>query len=193
MLSARTFASQGKLAACVSDGTLLLPFGFVLNAAGDISVCRLAKLYLVYQPLRQKMSGAMHGNVLRRLLSLPANLSTSGRPAQCSATPGPAASTTAVQDSEFAQLLSPAPTDVFGVPQRAKSASDAGVLRRKGRLKEQDALIDFICDMHNTHTCEETMSKLERWVQVRSTLSSMRGYIRFFRCPWVVCTPAPPC
>ena len=31
---------------------------------------------------------------------------------------------------------------VFGA--RARSASDAAVLRRKGHLKEQDALIDFL-------------------------------------------------
>jgi hypothetical protein len=50
---------------------------------------------------------------------------------------------------------------------RAKSASDAAVLRRKGHLKEQDRLIEFMRDMHDTHTCEEVMVKMERWVQVR--------------------------
>jgi hypothetical protein len=49
---------------------------------------------------------------------------------------------------------------------RAKSASDAAVLRRKGHLKEQDRLIEFMRDMHDTHTCEEVMVKMERWVQV---------------------------
>lgn len=49
---------------------------------------------------------------------------------------------------------------------RAKSASDAAVLRRKGHLKEQDNLIEFMRSMHNTHTCEEVMYKMERWVQV---------------------------
>ncbi|KAG2425106.1 hypothetical protein HXX76_014015 [Chlamydomonas incerta] len=39
--------------------------------------------------------------------------------------------------------------------QRARSASDAAVLRRKGHLKEQDRLIDFMRRMHETHTCEE--------------------------------------
>uniref|UniRef100_A0A383VVS2 IMP-specific 5'-nucleotidase 1 n=2 Tax=Tetradesmus obliquus TaxID=3088 RepID=A0A383VVS2_TETOB len=48
---------------------------------------------------------------------------------------------------------------------RAKSASDAAVLRRKGHLKEQDRLIEFMRDMHDTHTCEEVMVKMERWVQ----------------------------
>jgi hypothetical protein len=55
---------------------------------------------------------------------------------------------------------------------RAKSASDAAVLRRKGHLKEQDRLIEFMRDMHDTHTCEEVMVKMERWVQVRHFLRS---------------------
>lgn len=38
---------------------------------------------------------------------------------------------------------------------RARSATDANVLRRKGHLKEQDYLIDFMRGMHATHTCEE--------------------------------------
>lgn len=49
---------------------------------------------------------------------------------------------------------------------RAKSASDAAVLRRKGHLKEQDNLIEFMRRMHETHTCEEVMAKMERWVSV---------------------------
>jgi hypothetical protein len=65
------------------------------------------------------------------------------------------------------QLLSGAP-DSLGRIGRARSASDAGALRRKGRLKEQDRLIDFIIDMHKTHTCEEVMLKLQRWIQARS-------------------------
>lgn len=52
---------------------------------------------------------------------------------------------------------------------RAKSASDAAVLRRKGHLKEQDNLIEFMRRMHETHTCEEVMIKMERWVSVSTT------------------------
>eukprot|EP00955_Chlamydomonas_euryale_P082511 363737-Chlamydomonas_euryale.AAC.2 len=47
---------------------------------------------------------------------------------------------------------------------RARSASDANVLRRKGHLKEQDMLIDHMRRMHDTHTCEEVMMKMERWI-----------------------------
>ena len=48
-------------------------------------------------------------------------------------------------------LSTPEPeSGVFGA--RARSASDAAVLRRKGHLKEQDALIDFLLQMHSTHT-----------------------------------------
>ena len=47
---------------------------------------------------------------------------------------------------------------------RARSATDANVLRRKGHLKEQDLLIDFMRTMHETHTCEEVMFKMERWI-----------------------------
>ena len=38
------------------------------------------------------------------------------------------------------------------------------MLRRKGRLKEQDKFIDFMLKMHDTHTCIEVMEKIERWV-----------------------------
>lgn len=47
---------------------------------------------------------------------------------------------------------------------RARSASDAAVLRRKGHLKEQDQLIEFLLSMHNTHTSLEAMQKMERWI-----------------------------
>ncbi|GBF91062.1 hypothetical protein Rsub_03918 [Raphidocelis subcapitata] len=47
---------------------------------------------------------------------------------------------------------------------RAKSASDASLLRRKGHLKEQDRWIEYIRNMHETHTCEEAMHKMERWI-----------------------------
>eukprot|EP00873_Tetraselmis_striata_P021263 jgi/Tetstr1/441527/TSEL_029757.t1 len=48
---------------------------------------------------------------------------------------------------------------------RAKSATDASMLRRKGHLKEQDFFIEFITDMHSTHTCAEVMSKMDRWIR----------------------------
>ena len=54
--------------------------------------------------------------------------------------------------------------DIDEAVARAPSASDAAVLRRKGHLKEQDRLIEFMRQMHATHTCEEVMSKVERWV-----------------------------
>ena len=47
---------------------------------------------------------------------------------------------------------------------RAISVSDTHVLRRKGRLKEQDALIDFIISMHETCSPEEAFAKVEKWV-----------------------------
>ena len=47
---------------------------------------------------------------------------------------------------------------------RARSASDAAVLRRKGHLKEQDRLIEFLLSMHGTHTSLEAMQKMERWI-----------------------------
>ena len=51
---------------------------------------------------------------------------------------------------------------MFGA--RARSASDEAVLRRKGHLKEQDALIDFLLQMHSTHTSLEVMLKMDRWI-----------------------------
>jgi len=47
---------------------------------------------------------------------------------------------------------------------RARSASDLGMLKRKGRLKEQDKLIEFIINMSQTHAPLETMDKVENWV-----------------------------
>ena len=69
------------------------------------------------------------------------------------------------------QLLGRDVKEEFLIGGRARSATDSGVLRRKGRLKEQDAFIEFVGQMHATHTCEETMTKLERWVQVRLVLN----------------------
>lgn len=60
-------------------------------------------------------------------------------------------------------LLSlPEETGVLG--SRARSASDAAVLRRKGHLKEQDKMIEFMLRMHETHTCLEVMQKMEKWM-----------------------------
>ena len=47
---------------------------------------------------------------------------------------------------------------------RAGSITDSSVLRRKGRLKEQDALIEFIVELHKTHTTEEVFQKVEGWI-----------------------------
>jgi IMP and pyridine-specific 5'-nucleotidase len=47
---------------------------------------------------------------------------------------------------------------------RVGSLTDSSVLRRKGRLKEQDALIEFMVEMHKTHTTEEVMHKVEGWI-----------------------------
>ena len=60
--------------------------------------------------------------------------------------------------------------DLLGVPEpdmfgnRARSASDAAVLRRKGHLKEQDLMIEFMLRMHETHTSLEVMQKMEKWI-----------------------------
>lgn len=62
---------------------------------------------------------------------------------------------------------------------RASSVTDAHVLRRKGRLKEQDGLIEFIISMHSTHSPYQVMEKVERWVREhvadpnRSTLNRL--------------------
>lgn len=54
---------------------------------------------------------------------------------------------------EWLDLLQTPEPDMFG--SRARSASDAAVLRRKGHLKEQDKFIQFVLDMHQTHTSLE--------------------------------------
>jgi len=59
---------------------------------------------------------------------------------------------------------------------RAKSASDASLLRRKGHLKEQDKWIEYIRHMHETHTCEEAMYKMERWIAVRRLCGGWKGW-----------------
>jgi len=48
---------------------------------------------------------------------------------------------------------------------RASSVADAHVLRRKGHLKEQDKFIQFMIDLHHTHSPEEVMEKMERWIR----------------------------
>lgn len=62
---------------------------------------------------------------------------------------------------DWQELLDNPDSEMFGT--RARSASDAAVLRRKGHLKEQDKFINFLQDMHRTHTCLEVMQKVERW------------------------------
>ncbi|KAG0613981.1 hypothetical protein M758_6G142500 [Ceratodon purpureus] len=72
---------------------------------------------------------------------------------------------------------------------RASSVTDAHVLRRKGRLKEQDGLIEFIISMHSTHSPFQVMEKLERWVRehledpMRSTLSRLIPTLGRFHTP----------
>lgn len=87
----------------------------------------------------------------------------------------------------FAQeLLSVPETDGGVLGARARSASDASVLRRKGHLKEQDFLIEFLLSMHHTHTSLEAMQKLERWInehrQARAHLTADS--------PWILLFPA---
>ena len=78
----------------------------------------------------------------------------------------PAAANRCRDDSSGSQywqeLLSSPEPEMFG--HRAKSASDAAVLRRKGHLKEQDKMIEFLLAMHQTHTSEEVMQKMDRWI-----------------------------
>lgn len=80
-----------------------------------------------------------------------------------------------ITDVAYWDLLSH--PDIDDSISRAKSASDAAVLRRKGHLKEQDNLIEFMRSMHDTHTCEEVMYKMERWVQVRSRQQAGTAYL----------------
>lgn len=47
---------------------------------------------------------------------------------------------------------------------RAGSLADSAVLRRKGRLKEQDPFIEFIVQLFTTHETDEALAKCERWV-----------------------------
>ena len=47
---------------------------------------------------------------------------------------------------------------------RAGSLADSTVLRRKGRLKEQDPFIEFIISLFKTHETEEALAKAERWL-----------------------------
>ena len=68
-----------------------------------------------------------------------------------------------IQGLDWEELLSTPEPEIFGP--RARSASDANVLRRKGHLKEQDKFIQFMMDMHQTHTCLEVMEKVEKWVE----------------------------
>eukprot|EP00216_Chloropicon_sp_CCMP2111_P004772 CAMPEP_0198237228 /NCGR_PEP_ID=MMETSP1446-20131203/3070_1 /TAXON_ID=1461542 ORGANISM="Unidentified sp, Strain CCMP2111" /NCGR_SAMPLE_ID=MMETSP1446 /ASSEMBLY_ACC=CAM_ASM_001112 /LENGTH=389 /DNA_ID=CAMNT_0043919305 /DNA_START=323 /DNA_END=1492 /DNA_ORIENTATION=- len=42
---------------------------------------------------------------------------------------------------------------------------DIALLQRKGRLKEQDPLIDFMISMHSTHTSQEVMEKVQEWIK----------------------------
>jgi hypothetical protein len=82
-----------------------------------------------------------------------------------------------ITDVAYWDLLSH--PDIDDSISRAKSASDAAVLRRKGHLKEQDNLIEFMRRMHETHTCEEVMIKMERWVSVSTVAGSSSNTCSF--------------
>jgi len=75
------------------------------------------------------------------------------------------------------------------ISSRASSATDAGMLKRKGRLKEQDNLIEFIQGMNGTHTPVETMAKMDRWVEehrrdpARSQLRRLCPFVGDFHTP----------
>ena len=62
---------------------------------------------------------------------------------------------------------------------RAGSLTDSTVLRRKGRLKEQDALIEFMVEMHKTHTTEEVMLKVEGWIDETLQLPKERRPVSY--------------
>ena len=94
------------------------------------------------------------------------NEESQARNERFSGQPTPSVSGRSNDDSSGSQfwqdLLSSPEPEMFG--HRAKSASDAAVLRRKGHLKEQDKMIEFLLAMHHTHTSEEVMQKMERWI-----------------------------
>ena len=46
------------------------------------------------------------------------------------------------------------------------------MLRRKGHLKEQDMLIEFMLGMHDTHTSGEAMAKMDRWIAEHRQVST---------------------
>jgi IMP and pyridine-specific 5'-nucleotidase len=65
---------------------------------------------------------------------------------------------------------------------RAGSLADSAVLRRKGRLKEQDPFIEFIVDLFKTHETEEALAKTERWViDALSAPPSKRRFSNIYR------------
>ena len=94
-------------------------------------------------------------------------LNTAARKLQERSAPGDArqdaqASTSGSGPEYWQDLLGAPEPDMFG--SRARSASDAGVLRRKGHLKEQDQMIEFMLRMHETHTSLEVMMKMDLWM-----------------------------
>ena len=65
---------------------------------------------------------------------------------------------------------------------RAGSLADSAVLRRKGRLKEQDPFIEFIVDLFKTHETEEALAKAERWLADALALPvSKRRFANIYR------------
>ena len=84
------------------------------------------------------------------------------RNAGCRQSSNQEASTSGSGPEYWQDLLGAPEPDMFG--SRARSASDAGVLRRKGHLKEQDQMIEFMLRMHETHTSLEVMQKMEKWI-----------------------------
>ena len=118
------------------------------------------------------MTGAVPSPPAAAAASSPADADSA--PPATPVAPPPASPAGSAPVAEYwSDLLNTPDPDTLGP--RARSASDAGVLRRKGHLKEQDALIEFMRDMHSTHTAPEVMAKFDMWIEEHRRASVFFG------------------
>uniref|UniRef100_A0A6S8JCL5 IMP-specific 5'-nucleotidase 1 n=1 Tax=Dunaliella tertiolecta TaxID=3047 RepID=A0A6S8JCL5_DUNTE len=160
----------------VKMSTLLTPFSVPAHPSPPIMSVRDRSYRQRRQHNRQSVStAAQQGEGLQQQQPQPPFINT--RPKSRTILTDPALAEMSLSEEEIeADMASAAKTaslwellnnpeqdgTIFG--NRARSATDANVLRRKGHLKEQDFLIDFMRRMHETHSCLEVMTKMEKWV-----------------------------
>jgi len=152
--------TRARASSCSVLGSNATPF----LSSGRIDLSGLAAQAAARTPRRACPAEALRGGA--RVVASVASSSDTAGPSEDDGPPEEMNNpmTGAAHDNRYWHELLLKPDGVRTL-ERAGSASDAHMLRRKGHLKEQDGFIEFMIKMHRTHTSMEVMQKMERWVR----------------------------